>query len=112
MTEVRARLADDAYQPRPVQRPVPIMVGSMSAPGLAVAARYGDVVGFAGLREVPGAAAGKFTLSSAAETQQRVDQVRREAAGRTYRCDVLLQAVVVGQDPADAAAQIAATAPG
>lgn len=76
-----------------------------------MAARHADVVGFAGLRQVPGAAAGTFTLSSDAETQERVDQVRREAAGRAYRCDVLLQAVVVGQDPAAAAAQIAATAP-
>lgn len=85
MTEVRARLADDACEPHPVQRPVQIMVGPMSAPGLAVAARHADVVGLAGLRQVPGAAAGTFRLSSTAETQHRVDQVRREAAGGMYR---------------------------
>jgi len=110
--DVRRRLAEEGHQPRPVQQPVPVMVGAMSGPGLSVAARHAEVVGFAGLRQVTGAAAGTFTLSSAAETGQRVDQVREAAGDRPYRCDVLLQRVVLGQAPEDAAAETAASAPG
>jgi len=85
------------------------MVGAMSGPGLSVAARHAEVVGFAGLRQITGAPGGTFTLSSAAETAQRVDQVRAGADGRPYRSDVLLQRVVIGRDPEAAAAEIAAS---
>jgi len=112
LLQVRRRLADQDHQPRPVQQPVPVMVGAMSGPGLAVAARHADIVGYAGLRHVTGAPAGTFTLSSAKETRQRVEQVRAQADGRPYRSDVLLQAVVLGADPADSAAQVGASAPG
>jgi probable F420-dependent oxidoreductase len=91
---------------------VPVLVGAMSRPGLAVAARHADIVGFAGLHQVEGAAPGTFTLCSAAETAERVDDVRRQAGGRPYRSDVLLQKVVLGRDPGEAAAEIAAETPG
>jgi len=83
VAEVRRRLADPAHQPRPVQRPVPLMVAAMSHAGLSVAARHADIVGFAGLRQVKGAQTGTFTLCSADETAQRVRQVRELAGGRT-----------------------------
>lgn len=108
--EVRRRLADQTHQPQPVQHPVPVMIGAMSSAGLSVAARHADVVGFAGLRQVSGARAGTFTLSSAKEAAERVSEVRRQAGGRPYRSDVLLQAVVLGQDPEKVAAEIAADA--
>ena len=111
LVEVRRRLADEQHQPRPVQRPVPVMVGAMSSSGLSVAARHADIVGFAGLRQLPGAPPGTFTVSSAAETQERVTQVREQTEGRPYRSDVLVQAVVLG-DPAASAARIAKEAPG
>jgi alkanesulfonate monooxygenase SsuD/methylene tetrahydromethanopterin reductase-like flavin-dependent oxidoreductase (luciferase family) len=110
--EVRRRLADEAHRPRPVQRPVPLMVGAMSSSELSVAARHAEIVCFTGLRQVPGAPVGTFTVCSGAETVQRVDDVRRRAGGRRYRSDVLLQWVVIGQDPEHAAARIAASAPG
>lgn len=110
--EVRRRLADEAHRPRAVQQPVPLMVGAMSSPALSVAARHAEIVGFTGLRQAKGAPAGTFTLCSAAETVKRVDEVRRRAGGRRYRSDVLLQWVVIGHDPEDAAAQIARSAPG
>ena len=109
--EVRRRLADPASQPRPVQRPVPLLVGAMSRQGLSVAARHADVVGFAGTKQVKGAPAGTLTLCSAAETADRVDGVRRVAGGRRYRSDILLQAVVIGDTPEQAAAELAAQAP-
>ena len=110
--EVRRRLADQAHQPRAVQQPVPVMIGAMSRAGLAVAARHAEVIGFAGLRQVPGAAPGTFTLSSPAEAAERVGQVRQQAGGRPYRSDVLLQVVALGPKPEEAAAQVAASVPG
>ena len=65
----------------PVQRPVPLMVAAMSAAGLAVAARHADIVGFAGLRQVPGASRGTFTLVGAAETAERWPRSASRRAG-------------------------------
>lgn len=111
VTEVKRRLADAGHKPRPVQRPVPLMVAAMSGPGLEVAARHADVIGFSGLRQVAGAPPGTFRLSSAAETAGRVAEVRRRAGGRSYRSDALLQQVVVGNHPREAAAEMAAAVP-
>lgn len=110
--DVRRRLAGAGLEPRPVQRPVPVLVGAMSHEGLAVAARHADIVGFSGLRRQEGAPAGTFTLCSGAETVQRVEAVRREAGGRRYRSDVLLQRVQIDCDPEEAAAEIAGAVPG
>jgi probable F420-dependent oxidoreductase len=109
--EVRRRLADPGHQPPPVQRPVPLMVAAMSQAGLAVAARHADIVGFAGLRQAPGASPGTLTLVSAAETADRVAEVHRLADGRPYRSDVLLQRVVIGKTPDQAAAELATDEP-
>jgi probable F420-dependent oxidoreductase len=112
VVEVRRRLAEETHEPRPVQQPVPLLIGAMSRRGLAVAARHADIVGFSGLRAVEGAPPGTFTLCSAAETASRVGEVRRVADGRPYRSDALLQRVVVGREPTEVATEIAAGAPG
>lgn len=109
--DVRRRLADENHTPQPVQRPVPLMIGAMSERGLALAAEHADIVGFAGLRQLKGKPVGTFTLASAAETAERVDHVRRVAAGRPYRSDILLQAVLLVPDPAEQAAEIARANP-
>lgn len=80
----------------------------MTSPGLRVASRHADIVAFSGLLQVPGAAAGTFTLASGAETKRRVLEVREHTAGRAYRSDALLQVIVIGEDPAAAAARLAA----
>jgi probable F420-dependent oxidoreductase len=103
LLEVRRRLSDASMQPKPVQPHVPMMVGAMSGLGLAVAARHADIVGFSGLRQVKG----RLTLCSSNETAERVAEVKRLAAGREYRSDVLLQRVVVDGDPEQAAAAFA-----
>lgn len=107
LTEVRQRLAQPDHRPRPVQAPIPIAVGAMTSPGLQVAAKHADIVAFAGLLQAPRAPAGTFTIASAAETDARVTEVRSLAAGRAYRTDALLQAIVIGEDPATAAARLA-----
>jgi probable F420-dependent oxidoreductase len=91
---------------------VPLLIGAMSRPGLAVAARHADIVAFSGLRQAAGAPPGTFTLCSAAETAESVDEVRRQAGDRPYRSDVLLQLVVLGREPGVAAAEVAAKTPG
>lgn len=101
LREVRERMAS----------PVPVMIGAMSHRGLEVAARHADIVGFAGLRQVEGEPPGTFTLATSAETGERAALVRRKAAGRRYRSDLLLQSVVVGRDPEEVAAEIVAEAP-
>ena len=110
-TEVTSRLADPGHRPEPVERQVPLMVAAMSGAGLAVAARHADVIGFAGLRQVPGQPLGKFTLVGAAETAERVAAVREQAGGRQYRSDLLLQHVAIGQAPAESAAEMTAGVP-
>lgn len=111
MVQVRERLASPGHRPAPVQQPVPLVVGAMSQAGLEVAARLADVVAFAGARQVPGAAPGIFTLASSEQARVRVEEVRRLAAGRAYRSDVLLQVVDVSRDPAEAADELAAGIP-
>ena len=112
--ELRQRLSDPQHRPGPVQHPVPLMIGAMSVAGLSVAARQADIVGFAGLRQPPGAPAGAFVLSCAEQTRERVElvrRIRREAGDRPYRSDALLQVVALGRDPLDAAREITAAAP-
>jgi probable F420-dependent oxidoreductase len=113
LAEVRRRLADPDHVPAPVQRPVPLMVAAMGERGLRVAAEHADTVGLAGALQVRGRRAGTFTLADSATTDDRVALVREVAAvhGRGPALDVLLQQVVLDEDPeksADGAAREAA----
>ncbi|GAA4991095.1 TIGR03621 family F420-dependent LLM class oxidoreductase [Kineococcus glutinatus] len=111
LVEVRRRLADEAHSPRPVQRPVPLVVGAMSRAGLAVAARHADVVAFPGALQVRGERPGTLRLATAEEVAERVAHVREAAAGRPHRCDVLLQLVALDPDPERVAAELVAGDP-
>jgi probable F420-dependent oxidoreductase len=108
LVEVRRRLADPDHTPRPAQGHIPVVVGAMTPRGLRVAAEHADIVSFSGLLQVRGAPAGTLTVASAAETEQRVADVRDMANGRAYRSDALLQRIVIGEDPSAAAARLAA----
>ncbi|MTD13315.1 TIGR03621 family F420-dependent LLM class oxidoreductase [Nakamurella sp. YIM 132087] len=106
-----AHLDRPDHDPPPVQRPIPVMVGAMSAAGLDIAARKADVVAFAGLRQLRGRRLGEFGFVTPAETDERVAEVRRirRAHGdRPYASEVLLQLVSVDRDPDEAAAGFAA----
>jgi len=108
LIEVRRRLSAPDHEPRPAQRHVPLAVGAMTSPGLSVAARHADIVAFAGLLQIPGASPGSFTVASAAQTRERVREVREQAAGRGYSSDALLQVIRLGSDPKTAAETLAA----
>lgn len=108
LVEVRRRLSAPDHEPRPAQSRVPLAVGAMTSPGLSVAARYADIVAYSGLLQIPGAAPGSFTVASAAQTRERVREVRQQAAGRDYRSDALLQVIRLGADPDVAAENLAA----
>ena len=99
LVRVRERLADPAVTPRPVQQPVPVVVGAMSEAGLRVAARHADVVALAGARQAPGRPTGELAVSSEEELLERADLVRRLADGRPHRTDLLLQLVRIDPDP-------------
>jgi probable F420-dependent oxidoreductase len=106
--DLAVRLAAEDLRPRPVQRPVPLLLAAMSAPGLAVAARHGDVVALSGLLQAPGAPGGTFVLASSEQTDERVDlvrQARRTSRLETPGFDALLQQVVVDRDPEEVAAE-------
>lgn len=111
LVEVRRRLADPDHTPRPVQARIPVAVGAMTPPGLRVAAEHADIVSFSGLLQVPGAPPGTFTVASAADTERRVAEVRDIARDRPYRSDALVQIMMIGEDPAAAAARFAAEFP-
>jgi alkanesulfonate monooxygenase SsuD/methylene tetrahydromethanopterin reductase-like flavin-dependent oxidoreductase (luciferase family) len=103
LLEVRETLADPSHSPRPVQTPVPLLVGAMSRGGLAVAAKHADIVGFAGIRHAEGKPAGTLRAVTAEETDELVEHLRQRSGGREYESDVLMQAVELGRDPLSAA---------
>ena len=106
--ELRRHLEDPHFRPEPVQRPVPLHVGAMSAAALEVAAGVGDLVALAGGMQLKGAEPGTLTIASAADTDARVAVVQRARAGRGLapaRLDALLQQVVLDRTAADVAAE-------
>jgi probable F420-dependent oxidoreductase len=105
LIELRERLSAPDHEPSPVQRPIPLAVGAMTPPGLHVAARSADIVAFSGMVQTAGRSTS--TLASAAETRERVDEVREQASGRAFRSDALLQVIRLGTDPRIAAEELA-----
>jgi probable F420-dependent oxidoreductase len=105
--EFRRRLAASDHEPQPAQSAIPIAVGAMTSPGLLVAAKHADIVAFSGLLQVRGAPPGSFIVASAAQTAERVREVREHAAQRSYRSDALLQVIRLGSDPQTAAENLA-----
>jgi probable F420-dependent oxidoreductase len=103
LLSVREALADPEHEPRPVQRPIPMLVGAMSLRGLAVAAECADVVAFGAVRHKPGHPPGTLTAATAEETDELVAAVRRQAGTRPFESDVLLQRIELGKDPLAAA---------
>jgi probable F420-dependent oxidoreductase len=94
----------------PVQRHVPFMVGGNGDRVLAIAARHADAVHLLGLTSgstTVGPAATHFGWEGMAD---RIDHVRRHAAPRTTTPElrIMIQEVVLGVGPVDAAGTRAA----
>ena len=100
---VRHRLADPGHVPEPVQRPIPIVIGAMSRRGLGVAAAHADTIAFGAIRHDEGKPPGTLRAATVDETDELVAFARRQANGRSFESDVLLQAVEIGRDPLTAA---------
>lgn len=75
----------------------PLLVAGNSDGVLDIAAREADIVGFAGLRQVPGEPPGTFTLVSAEALDERVRFVRDRAGDPEF--NMLVQHVAVTGTP-------------
>lgn len=87
----------------------PLLVGGTGERVLDLAARKADTVGVAGAVQLPGRPPGTFRIATAAETDARVRVARDRTAGRAAEPEwqILVQAVVVTDDRASAAAELA-----
>jgi probable F420-dependent oxidoreductase len=103
LLSIRRMLADPQHEPRPVQQPIPVLIGAMSHHGLAVAAHSADIVAFGAVRHKPGHPPGTLAAATADETDELVAAARQQAGGRPFESDVLLQRVQLGKDPLAAA---------
>ncbi|WP_027934012.1 TIGR03621 family F420-dependent LLM class oxidoreductase [Amycolatopsis thermoflava] len=79
----------------------PLLVAGNSDGVLRLATEHADIVGFAGLKHARGYPPGTFDLASAAELDDRVGFVR-SATARQVEFNMLIQNVVVADDPVPA----------
>jgi probable F420-dependent oxidoreductase len=122
ITELRRFFATDlaalpgGHSPVPVQRTgfdgsgPPLIVGGTGDRVLSVAARHADIIGVAGVYQVPGKPPGTFRLGTAAEADERVRFVRELAGERADDIEwhVLVQMVVPTDDRRAAAEDLVA----
>jgi probable F420-dependent oxidoreductase len=120
ITELRRFFTSDlaalpgGYSPVPVQRTgfdgsgPPLIVGGTGDRVLSVAARHADIIGIAGVYQIPGKPPGTFRLGTAAETDDRVRFVRERAGERADGVEwhLLVQMVVPTDDRRAAAAEL------
>lgn len=103
------RLSEARCHPRPVQDHVPLLVGGGGDRVLSVAARHADSVGFTGLgRTLEDGQRHEASGFPAARVDEQV-AATREAAGDRWgqlELQVLVQGVVITDDPRAAAARI------
>jgi probable F420-dependent oxidoreductase len=88
----------------------PVIIAGTGDRILALAARRADIVGVAGLMQVPGQPPGSFRMVSAADADDRVAYLRAQAGDRAADLElhVLVQMVVVTPDRRAEAAKLAA----
>jgi probable F420-dependent oxidoreductase len=102
------------HSPVPVQRVgfdgsgPPLIVGGTGDRVLSVAARHADIIGIAGVYQLPGKPPGTFRLGTAAETDERVRFVREQAGERAADVEwhLLVQTVIPTDDRRAAAADL------
>jgi probable F420-dependent oxidoreductase len=120
ITELRRFFTSDlaalpgGHSPLPVQRigfdgsGPPLIVGGTGDRVLSVAARYADIIGVAGVYQLPGEPPGTFRIGTAAEADERVRFVREQAGERAADVEwhLLVQAVVPTGDRRATAADL------
>ncbi|WP_425319712.1 TIGR03621 family F420-dependent LLM class oxidoreductase [Amycolatopsis arida] len=99
------RLLAESAVPTP-----PLLVAGNSNAVLTLAAEHADIVGFAGLRQVPGRPPGTFDVAGADALAERVGFVRARTA-RDPEFNFLVQHVAITDDPAAELRRWAAPAP-
>jgi probable F420-dependent oxidoreductase len=108
------KLCDHALFPRPVQNPVPILIGGNGRQVLELAARKAAIVGFTGFFPTEGGRKVNARHFGAAGFQNRLAVVRAAAGDRLDALELhaLVQVVVVTNGRRAAAADLAAKMPG
>jgi probable F420-dependent oxidoreductase len=104
-------LAEESVAPRPVQARLPLLIGGGGDRVLGIGARLADAVGFTGLgRTLEDGHHHEPTGFAPWRVDEQVARVRREAGERlgSVELQVLVQAVVVTQDPVGAAEDLIA----
>jgi probable F420-dependent oxidoreductase len=111
-----ARLPEGVTAPVPMQRVgfggsgPPLIIGGTGDRLLRIGAEHADVLGVAGVFQIPGRPPGTFRLATAAEADERVGYARRLAGARADAIEwhLLVQVVQVTPDRRAAAADLVA----
>src|SRR5688572_2913706 len=108
------KLRDHALFPRPIQEPIPILIGGNGRAVLELAARRAAIVGFTGFFPTEGGRKVNASHFGAAGFESRLSLVRAAAGDRLESLELhaLIQTVVVTDDRRAAAEQLVATMPG
>ncbi|MBO8192636.1 TIGR03621 family F420-dependent LLM class oxidoreductase [Streptomyces oryzae] len=107
VTELTRLLADPEHAPRPVQEPVPLLIGGNGDRVLKLAARTAAVAAFTGGRQVPGGPEGTMELISPGELEERTRTALAFAEEARERdeppeLNYLIQYVAQTSDPGEA----------
>jgi probable F420-dependent oxidoreductase len=95
LAELDRLLADPEHAPKPVQTPrPPVLIGGVGDRVLRLAAEQAEIVGFTGA-----SSAGALVPGDTAKLVERAAYVRKHAGDRNPELNLLLQAVVVTDDP-------------
>ena len=111
-----AQLPEGVTAPVPLQRRgfggsgPPLIIGGTGDRLLQIGAAYADILGVAGVFQVPGQPPGTFRLATAAEADERVGYARRQAGERADEIEwhLLVQVVQITPDRRAAAAEMIA----